>query len=259
MKSIQVIGIVIAITALGLGGYAVYEWKQPTEAAILTTYETVNLSFSDAINGVAINPVTKIVGTDVSYTRTITPTSGAYAWTDVEKGTYTFEMKLASYYTETETETISSTRDTTGADLDMYQIGTFSWGETAATGALTNNDNDQKVNFTVYLKNTAENTLLNDLRLKIYENDNFTGTLNVDSLTCNYALDVDDPSDGKWEISATELGDIEEVDVIAITFQIQVDVPNESGNQMWLKLVTSDLDGVSPKTSSAMWIKFTAA
>lgn len=264
MKQGQFIAImVVVLIALGTAIYGVYELTKPVPAEVLSSYETVNLSVVNSISGTAINPVTKITGVDVTYTRTITPTDGAYSWTSVKRGTYDFEMELSGYYDETEQELVEDTTKTTGVELDLDEVGTFSWGETSATGALTADENNQKVNFTVYLKNTAENTILKSLLLKIYENHNVQSgdniIHNIDSLKISgQTFSVDDPSDGKWEIPASSLGSISGVDVIPLTFTLQIDV-GPAGSISQIKLVVSDLDGVSPETSSTKWLTFTAA
>lgn len=251
--------IVIALIAIAIGLWVTEDYWRPAEVLpYLDTYETVTLTFSDERSGEILNPVVTLKGVD--YTVKKTATGGSAEFTAVPRGTYTVETKLAGIYDETFSRTIQSTTKDISMNFTLDNIGTFSWAETPATVALTPNENDQVVVLRVYLSNSAKDTVLKNVRVKL-EAEETHPIATIDDLECtSHSFEEDDLTAEKWIISGLTIGDIEGEATITVTYRITLDVgPGGADNDIVFTVSIQDLDGDSPETSASKTITMTAS
>lgn len=259
---------IIAVVILGIFAAAYIYGEYFEEAAIVykDSYEKVTLGMSDARSGEAINPAVTLEGTTVSYGPIKkTAVGGEAEFTGVPKGDFSVKGKLTGFYDLATTDTIQSTEKNYSNSFSMDNVGTFGWGDTSATGALTADENNQIVTVTVYLNNTVDDTVIKDVRVKltaaaVHENITF------DDLECTtHSFEEDELAAEKWIISGTTIGDLDaEVDktgvspIVVVKYRMTLDV-GAAGSSMVMTVSIQDLDGTKPKTSASKTITLTAA
>lgn len=250
--------VVVAIIALGL--YSYNEYYRPAAVVYEDIYETATLAFSDYRSGAVINPVVTLTGTTVTYGPIkVTASGGAAEFTGVPRGDYKVESELTGYYeAEVTGYTIESKTVKYSGSLTMDNIGTFSWAETSATGAPTASENDQVLIMRVYLNNSAKDTVLKNVRVKLVAtagHDNIT----IDKLECtSHDFEEDDLTAEKWIISGFTIGDVVGESTTTVTYRMVLDVGG-ADNTLIFTASIQDLNGVSPETSASKTITLTAA
>ncbi len=256
------IGIVaiIAIAAIALWATE-HEWRPAAVVPYLDSYDTVTLTFSDERSGAILNPVVTLKGP--GYTVKKTATGGSAEFTSVPRGTYTVETELAGIYDYTTSTLIQSTEKTVSKNFTLDNIGTFSWAETAASANITE-DNDQIVILRLYLNNSAKDTVLTDVRVKLITVVGAHENIAYDDLECtSHSFEEDDVTAEKWIISGYTVGDVEGQATTTITYRITLDIDDASGDATGNTLVFTasiqDLNGDSPKTSASKTITWTVA
>lgn len=251
--------VVIAIIALALYGYN--EYYRPAAVVYEDIYETATISFSDARSGAVINPAVTLTGTTVAYGPIkVTASGGAAVWSAVPRGDYKVESELTGYYDDEVTGyTIESTTVTFSGNLTKDNIGTFSWGDTSATGeAPSLDENNQTVTVRLYLNNTADDTVIKSLRVKLVANIGEHENIDIDKIEClSHSFEEDDATAEKWIISGSVIGDIEET-TVTVTYRLTLDV-GAAADALVLTASVQDLDGDSPQVSASKTITLTAA
>lgn len=254
-----VIALLIAIVAIGL--WATEDYWRPAEAVpYKDSYDTVTLAFNDERSGAAINPSVTLTGVTVSYGPSKkTATGGTVEYSAAPRGAYTVKTELAGYYDETDPTTIQSKTLTFSGSFSRDNIGTFSWAETAATGALTLDENDQIVIVRVFLNNSAKDTVIKNIRVKL-EAETTHVIATIDDLECtSHSFEEDDLTAEKWIIAGSIIGDVEGQATTTVTYRITHDVgAGGADNAIVYTVSIQDLNGDSPQTSASKTITLTA-
>jgi len=257
-----VLGIIlVAAVIIGLGAYLYNEYWRPAAVIYEDIYTTATISFSDALSGAVINPTVTLTGTTVAYGPIkVTASGGAAEWSAVPRGDYKVESELTGYYdAEVTGYTIESKTTTFSGSLTKDNIGTFSWGDTSATGeAPSLSENNQTVTVRLYLNNTADDTVIKSLRVKLVANIGEHENIDIDKIEClSHSFEEDDATAEKWIISGSVIGDIKET-TVTVTYRLTLDV-GAAADALVLTASVQDLDGDSPETSASKAITLTAA
>lgn len=253
--------IVIIVAVAGLVLWATEDhWRPAAAVPYLDTHDTVTLTFSDERSGGILNPVVTLKGP--SYTVKKTATGGSAEFTAVPRGSYTVETELTGIYDYTTTTLIRSTEKTVSKNFTLDNIGTFSWAETAATATIAS-ENDQIVILRVYLNNSAKDTVINDLRVKLVSVVDSHENIDIEDLECtSHSFEEDDLTAEKWIISGSAvggIGDIEGETTTTVTYRVTLDVNDGIDNTLVFTASVQDLDGDSPETSASKTITWTVA
>lgn len=259
--------VVVLIAAIGIGLWMTEGYWRPAEVVpYRDSYETVTLSISDGRSGLAINAAVTLEGTTVSYGPIKkTAVGGAVEFSGVPKGSYSVKGKLTGFYDLATTDTIESTEKTYSNSFSMDNIGTFGWGDTAATGAPNLDENDQIVTVTVYLNNTVDDTVIKDVRVKLVATAGHENIV-IDDLECTtHDFEEDELAAEKWIISGYTIGDLDaEVDaagvspIVVVKYRLTLSV-GAAADPLVLTVSIQDLDGTKPKVSASKTITLTAA
>lgn len=242
-KNIPMMLLILLIVAIvGSSAFIYFEYireKPVAEAEMLDVYDEVNLYFNNPRAETAVTPASVLVK---SGSTIFTPVAenGKATIEGVPKGTYSITAKHGSYYILDTTQVIEHTVAKPSWSYSMDEIGTFTWSDTAAAPAANSDENDQVITINIYLRNSADNTVIKDGKLSIAYYATGSENMTLDSLECTtHTFSKDDYANKEWEIL---IGNIEEQVTTTVTLRAQVDA-NGGGETYVLRCTFDDLRG----------------
>lgn len=251
---------VVAIAAIAIGLWVTEPYWRPAEVVPPLDSNDVTLTFSDRLSGEALDPAATLTG--VNYAVKKTASGGEATYTAVPTGTYTVKTKLTGIYeldVLQKSITVSSATKEISFNFLLDNIGTFDWGDTVATGAPALDENDQTVDVTLYLRNTAKDTIIKNLRVKLTANIGEHENIDIEDVEClTHAFEDDDTTAEKWTISGITIGNVTSEKIVVVTYRFTLDV-GAAADALVLTASVQDLDGTDPETSASMTITLTAA
>lgn len=252
----------VVIIGIGVGAYVYNEYK-PAGIVYKGNYETATISFSDYRSGEVIDPTITLKGISVSYgPRKLVASSGAAEFPNVPRGDYEVKAELTGFYDFLTTNyTIESETVKASESFAMDNIGTFSWAETAATEAPNLDENNQVIMMRIHLYNSAKDTVLKDVRVKLVAVVDGHENMVIEKLelTSDHSFEEDDLTAEKWIISGATIGDIVGEATVTVTYRVTLDVTAATADPLVFTASITDLDGDSPEKSANKTITWTAA
>ena len=253
--------IIVLLVAIGVSIYGYDRFFAPAEVVPPLANNDVTLTFSDRLSGTVLNPAVTLTG--VNYAVKKTASGGEAKYTAVPTGTYTLETELTGIYeidALQESITVESATKEISFNFLLDNIGTFSWGDTSATGAPALDENNQTVTVTLYLNNTAKDTVIKNLKVKLEANIGAHENISIDKIECtSHAFEEDDVTAEKWIISGITIGNIVgEESPTVVTYRLTLDV-GAAADALVLTASVQDLNGTSPEISASKTITLTAS